>query len=42
MINLLSEKFMKTGSIAITKGTVVVQEQAHMLAALLEHRRHFW
>jgi hypothetical protein len=33
---------MKTGSIAITKGTVVVQEQAHMLEALPEHRRHFW
>jgi len=33
---------MKTCSIAITKGTVVVQEQAHMLAALLEHRGHFW
>lgn len=40
MIHFLSE-FMKTGSIAITKGTVVIQEQAHMLAALLEHRRHF-
>jgi len=42
MINFLSEKFVKTGSIAITKGTVIIQEQAHMLAALLEYRRHFW
>jgi hypothetical protein len=35
MIRFLSEKFMKTGSTAITKGKVVVQEQAHMLAARL-------
>jgi hypothetical protein len=33
---------ISTGSIAITKGTVVVHEQAHMMAALLEHRKHFW
>jgi hypothetical protein len=33
---------MNTGSVAITKGTVVVQEQTNMLTALLEQRRHFW
>jgi hypothetical protein len=33
---------MKMGSNAIIKRKVVVQEQARMLAALFENRRHFW